>query len=240
MYMSMHIYVRMLRMSKHALLFSSEFLNTFIHVHTYVCLHTAGNIDGDPMFTVPLSINKKMLSQFSKKDKQWDLCYEVHGREDKIYNLVSDQCVLVNTHLKLASNPKVGNIMARIGIVAKDYDGRCHKIQADLEGKKVTINDMQMKNRTWMGRGITVIKLGDKVRVSVPNCKGQKMVFWIVFHFMNGADMIKFIIADGNGLSPSSHGLMGKSKECRYMLWNGFILHIRNIGMYHMYVRTHV
>ena len=191
------------------------------------------------MFTVPLSINKKMLSQFSKKDKQWDLCYEVHGREDKIYNLVSDQCVLVNTHLKLASNPKVGNIMARIGIVAKDYDGRCHKIQADLEGKKVTINDMQMKNRTWMGRGITVIKLGDKVRVSVPNCKGQKMVFWIVFHFMNGADMIKFIIADGNGLSPSSHGLMGKSKECHYMLWNGFILHIRNIGMYHMYVRTH-
>ena len=170
------------------------------------------------MFTVPLSINKKMLSQFSKKDKQWDLCYEVHGREDKIYNLVSDQCVFVNTHLKLASNPKVGNIMARIGIVAKDYDGKCHKIQADLEGKKVTINDMQMKNRNWLGRGISVRKLGDKVRVSVPNCKGQKMVFWVTFHFMNNANMIKFIIVDGNGLSPSSHGLIGEFKEHHYII----------------------
>ena len=181
--------------------------------------HIAGNIDGDPMFTVPLSINKKMLSQFSKEDKQWDLCYEVHGREDKIYNLVSDQCVLVNTHLKLASNPKVGNIMARIGIVAKDYDGRCHKIQADLEGKKIIINEMQMKKRTWTGRGISVIKLGDKVRVSVPNCKGHKMVFWITFHFMNDADMIKFIIVDGNGLSPSSHGLIGEFKEHHYIMY---------------------
>ena len=168
-----------------------------------------GNIDGDPMFTVPLNIDRKMLSKFSQKDKQWDLCYEVHGREEKIYNLVSDQCVFVNTHLKIASNPKVGNIMARIGIMAMDRDGKCHRILADLDGKKLTVNGVDVGGR-WMRGGIIVRKFGDKVDVAVPNCKGRRMVFSIIFHNMNGADMIKFIIADGRGLSPSSHGLIGE------------------------------
>ena len=160
------------------------------------------------MFTVPLNIDRKMLSKFSQKDKQWDLCYEVHGREERIYNLVSDQCVFVNTHLKMASNPKVGNIMARIGIMAMDNDGKCHKILADLNGKNLTVNGVV--NNTWLHKGIIVHRFGDKVNVAVPNCKGQRMVFSIIFHYMNGADMIKFIIADGRGLSPSSHGLIGE------------------------------
>ena len=44
--------------------------------------------------------------------------------------------------------------------------------------------------------------------VAAPKCNGRRMVFSIIFHYMNGADMIKFIIADGRGLSPSSHGLI--------------------------------
>ena len=167
-------------------------------------------VDGDPMFIAPVSLPKKVVTTLlGHEQTELAICYEVHGVENKTYNLVSDMCVSVNAHLTLASNPKVGNIMSRIGVMAMDNEGQCHQIEADLYQRSLVHNGQAVEGRK-QHKGILMTKMRDRARVSVPNCKGHSVVFWIIFHYYNGADMIKFSITDGHGLRPASHGLMGK------------------------------
>jgi hypothetical protein len=170
---------------------------------------TTGTIDGDPMFSVPLAINEHDLAKFSKSDKQWDLCYEVHGQQQKVYNLVSDSCVTINAQLELASNPKVGNVITRLGFKSLDYDGWCHEIEVTLDGHKLLVDNKEVEDK-WENKRVHAEKISNSITVSVPNCNRKGLSFKTIFHDMNGADMIKFVIAEGSGLSTTSHGLIGQ------------------------------
>ena len=179
---------------------------TVYYLSTLLSLHA---VDGDPMFIAPISLPKKSVSKLlGSEETELAICYEVHGAEDKIYNLVSDTCVSVNTHLTVASNPKIGNIMSRIGITAMDNEGQCHEIEADLYKRSLTDNGQAVEGRK-QHKGIMLTKMRDRARITVPNCNGHSVVFWVIYHYFNGADMIKFTIGDGHGLRPASHGLMG-------------------------------
>ena len=186
----------------------------YLHVDVFKvhssCILFLSTVDGDPMFIAPVSLPKiAVIELFGQENTELAICYEVHGAENKIYNLVSDMCVSVNAHLTLASNPKVGNIMSCIGVMAMDNEGKCNQIEADLYQRTLVHNGQAVEGRK-QHKGILLTKMRDRARISVPNCKGQSVVFWVIYHYHNGADMIKFTIADGHGLRPESHGLMGK------------------------------
>ena len=51
------------------------------------------------------------------------LCYEIHGRANSYFNLVSDKCTSVNAFYIPLDNPLAGNIIGGIGINAIDQDG---------------------------------------------------------------------------------------------------------------------
>ena len=139
-------------------------------------------------FTVSLP-KIAVIELFGQENTELAICYKVHGAENKIYNLVSDMCVSVNAHLTLASNPKVGNIMSRIGVMAMDNEGKCNQIEADLYHRTLVHNGQAVEGRK-QHKGILLTKMRDRARISVPNCKGQSVVFWVIYHYHNGADMI--------------------------------------------------
>ena len=67
---------------------------TVYYLSTLLSLHA---VDGDPMFIAPINLPMKMVSKLlGSEETELAICYEVHGAEDKIYNLVLDTCVSVN------------------------------------------------------------------------------------------------------------------------------------------------
>ena len=169
-----------------------------------------GDVDGDPMFTVPLNISK---DSFILKDKgKLDLCYEVHGEKNKIFNLMSDSCLSINALLEEpAKNPEIGNVMTEVGVIAKDLNGNCQRIHVDLKQRSLKLNNERIVGQKTYN-GMHLLKLRDRVEVSMPGCiNGTSLSFRIEFNYMNGADMLKVIFSDESGLRQDSHGLMGKS-----------------------------
>ena len=79
------------------------------------------------LYTVPLrTMNTSNIIEGTP------LCYEVHGRADRYFNLVSDDCTSVNAHYVAAVRPRAGNVIDQIGIVTSDCSNRCQRIQVDV------------------------------------------------------------------------------------------------------------
>lgn len=140
------------------------------------------------------------------------LCYEVRGQANQHFNLISDTCVSVNALYSPMITPSKGNIISKIGVLAEDNDGTCQQIEADLEGCTARVNGevVTVYNRG----GIHVRRRTNRIRIAVPNCKTVNLVLWIICEVRRGQPMIKFVVARGFNLRPTSHGLVGKSYIC--------------------------
>ena len=154
------------------------------------------SIIGDPLFTVTLPEGDEFM------------CYEVHGEAGKYFNLVSDTCTSVNAHFtQLPSDARL-NRMSDIGIYAAHTSDACAQIQIRLENCTGFVNGEQITS-TYQHNGISVRHYMNRWRVSVPNCvSSQPLVMWIFCD--SDPDMLRFRIARGNNLAPTSHGLLGK------------------------------
>lgn len=180
---------------------------------TYTGILVNDSIVGDPLFSIPLT-NTTHLS------RPTSLCYEIHGRVNTTFNLISDRCITVNGRYKSLSNASEGNVIESMGIKTVDNNGRCINIITSLGNQSgvchVTVNRINIISRYNEGAGVVVIKKAGLVRVSVPNCDREELVMWIMCDVIissNGRHsdgMIDFVINRGANLSPSSHGLVGE------------------------------
>ena len=153
------------------------------------------SVIGDPLFTVTLPQENEFM------------CYEVHGEAGKYFNLVSDTCTSVNALFTVLPTDPLLNRMSEIGVYAKDDSGDCVQVQISLDGCSGYLNGDRL-NMTYKQDGVSVKRYLDRWRVSVPNCASTKAVMWIFCD--SGPDMLRFHIARGNNLAPTSHGLLGK------------------------------
>ena len=152
------------------------------------------------------------------------LCYEVHGEANQHFNLISDTCVSVNALYSSMTNPSNGNIISKIGVLAKDSNGLCQEIEADLAGctARVNGNNVTMYNQD----GIRVRRRTNRIRISVPNCENtDSLVMWVICQDQ-GEPMIKFVVARGFNLRPTSHGLIGKSNSVLIIQFGSLIMSI--------------
>ena len=135
------------------------------------------------------------------------LCYEIRGEANQHFNLISDSCVSVNA--LYSSIPSGGNFIRKIGVLAEDSNGVCQEIEADLEGctARVNGNNVAMYNQD----DVLVVRRTNRIRISVPNCNNINLVMWVICEVRGGQSMLKFVVARGFNLNPTSHGLIGKS-----------------------------
>ena len=139
------------------------------------------------------------------------MCYEVHGEDGKYFNLISDTCTSVNALFsQLPSNPRL-NRMSEIGVYARGTSNQCTRIQINLDSCAGYV-DGQVISSTYSSSGISVRPYR---RVSVPNCvSSPSLVMWISCE--QDPDMLRFRIARGNNLTPSSHGLLGNPQPLKH------------------------
>ena len=157
-------------------------------------------IVGDPLYEVPVIVDGE--------NNKTSLCFEVHGEANQTFNLISDTCVSVNALYSAMFIPVHGNIISKVGVLAEDSSGVCQQIEADLEGctARVNGNNVTMYNQD----GIRVMRRTNRIRISVPNCNRIPLVMWVICEVREQQPMIKFVVARGFNLSPTSHGLIGK------------------------------
>ena len=148
------------------------------------------------------------------------LCYEVRGQANQTFNLISDTCVSVNAlYSPVASETR---FISKIGVLAKDNDGKCVEIAVDLmKGCAVSVNGTVM--RSYKQDGVEVRRHGkSRVRIAVPNCKSDAVVMLVHCQAKAGQSMMPFEITKGTSLGRTSHGLVGMygtsySMGCVYM-----------------------
>ena len=150
------------------------------------------------------------------------LCYEVHGEPGEHFNLISDTCVSVNALYSSMMDPSNGNIISKIGVLAEDSNGVCQEIEADLGGctARVNANNVILYNQD----GIRVRRRTNRIRISVPNCESTELVMWVTCEVQGEQPMIKFVVARGFNLRPTSHGLVGKSNSVLIIQFGSLIM----------------
>jgi len=157
------------------------------------------------LYTVPLQISEEMLSD-DPEFAELSLCYEIHGRADEFFNLVSDQCVSINAEYVQSEN-KTLNFIQRVGVLAVDNNGDCQRIIVDSDGCSASVNAMTGSQAVpYNAAGVSVRKSANHFRIAVPNCELQDLVVWVV---CEPTSALKFVIMRGSNLQPTSHGLVG-------------------------------
>ena len=161
---------------------------------------------GDPLYTVPYNTGSPSVRR--------NFCFEVHGRSNTHFNLISDKCVSVNAHY---SGVEGGlNIISGVSIRAEDDNGMCRNIFVSLDGcsASTSTGDGELASIAgfFQSGGISVRPGNDRVRVSVPNCEYLNLILWVICE-RGDIDMIRFQIARGLNLRPTSHGLLGEDRS---------------------------
>ncbi len=175
---------------------------------------------GDPLMTVPLSVSPEDLALLGTD--QVSLCYEIHGRADQYFNLVTDECTSVNARYVAASSSL--NVIGDVGVRAVANDGQCRNILVDVDGCTASVDGVALDPMgRYMSAGVSVRRYSNRVRISVPNCNELSLVMWVFCETRtlddpeapNGilvADMIKFVVMRGLNFGHSdAHGLIGES-----------------------------
>ena len=108
------------------------------------------------------------------------LCYKVHGQANGFFNLISDNCVTVNTHYARVNinSPNIDmNVVDVVGVRGVSNNGTCVNIKVSLQGCRATV-DGQVVNM-YQVNGITVNRYLRQVRITVPNCGDMNLVTWV-------------------------------------------------------------
>ena len=151
----------------------------------------------DPQFTVTLP-----------QDQSRSMCYEVHGIAGNYFNLISDTCTSVNALFSAMPGMPIFNRMSVIGIHAGTsaaQSGNCARIQISVDNCTASLDGVPIE-LTNVVDDIRIRKFNNRWRVSVPNCERPSAVIWVTCE----RNMLRFRIARGSNLRPTSHGLLGK------------------------------
>ena len=163
-------------------------------------------VRGDPLFTIPLP------SLFVQDDdlKGASLCFEYHGQSGNYYSLISDRCVSINALFSSGVNDSSLNVITEIGIRTEGANGTCHNISVRRDGCSAAFDGVPLVGTVNRDK-VMVGMRRNYIRVSLPNCeKDKRLVVWMFCNKRNSEDMLEMVVSRGDGLQPSSHGLIGR------------------------------
>jgi hypothetical protein len=136
------------------------------------------------------------------------MCYEIHGGEEKYFNLISDTCTSVNARFSAMQAMPDVNRMRVIGMYAATSatpNGNCAEIEINIDSCSAYLDGEPVELMAQVD-DIRIRKFNNRWRVSVPNCQRPSATMWITCE----ANMLRFRIARGSNLAPTSHGLLGQ------------------------------
>ena len=183
------------------------------HCLNFVLLKGTYDFVEETLYTVPLHIDENLVETHPELSRA-TLCYSIDGRANRYFNLVSDKCVSVNAYYIPAQRADFFNVINKIGITAVDSDDNIQNIEIDQENCLATVGTTPVTSEMiYHSANITVRRRRNGYRIAVPNCQPRHLVIWVTCQSTQDADLLKFVIARGRNLMPTSHGLVGKKNK---------------------------
>ena len=145
------------------------------------------------------------------------LCYELHGKRDSYFNLISDTCLSVNAHYITPFAGLPINVIDQISVVATDQANDNVRISVDLSGCTARVDGVEIA-RLYYNEGILVRRFPSRVTISTSNCQEQAVVMRVFCHSGNlsadgenflETDMIRLVVGRNVSLTETSHGIVG-------------------------------
>ena len=175
-------------------------------------------LTGDPLLTVPIFDDPNVRPG----DDISSLCYEVHGKTNEYFNLISDECTTVNAYYEKAQTNSSNidlNVVTKIGVRAVGDSGTCRNIEVDLNMCRTMVDGEVVDNLDSDGIKMKRYVSSSRVRISVPNCADTVLVMWVfcrsgrvedpVTWVYFNINFIRYVVMRGLNLNERSHGLIG-------------------------------
>ena len=169
------------------------------------------------MLTVPLLLDEEVQREFGRNNIS--LCYQVHGRPGKYFSLISDACVSVNARYQRQTNSPSAMYISDVGIIGIDDNDTCVNVELNANGCAVKVNNESIEN-IYELNGLTVTKLTDGVRLSLPNCEFRDIVITVMCSPLptTGQPRLELFLSRMLNFRATSHGLLGKYVRTRMQL----------------------
>ena len=210
---------------------------------TFILSHTEGQVNdtltGDPLLTVPIVTPQ---DNGSSTNNAPSLCYEVHGKANEYFNLISDECTTVNAYYETAQTNSTNidiNVVTRIGVRTVGDCGTCTNIEVDLDSCTASIDEVQILSMTSVvtdGIRLRWNANGSRVRIAVPNCADTMLVMWVfctsgrvedpVTWEYFSINFIRFVVMRGLNLNEFAHGLIGNTIMHRNRIAPSAVKHV--------------
>ena len=169
------------------------------------------------VMSVPLDIDPSLLGLTANT---LSLCYQIHAKAGKYFNLLSDKCVSVNAHVIQPHSDIDSNVMDQIGVHAVGNNGSCYNITVDRHDCSIHINGQQLSDNADFQEEDIVVKqyaasIGQpqSVQISVPNCDSGSIDMFISCTYYNiqnmATEILQFGSTRGGALAEPPHGLIG-------------------------------
>lgn len=169
-------------------------------------------IGGDPMLSVPFNTPSPDFTP-----GEVALCYEIHGRAGKYFNLISDTCLSVNAHYFKPNHTLRIHVIDQISVVMTNDLGNNINVSVDLEECRVSLGGRVVKFYNDSGVALWSISNTSAI-IWASNCESEPVVMWVTCErrtfkdrtLTAESDLIKFTVARGLALNKTSHGLLGQ------------------------------
>ena len=184
---------------------------------------------GDPLIAVPLP---ESSGATLNSTSGLSLCYEIKGKPNAHFNLISDKCASVNAHYRQAELAEYLNVIDAVGVVAIDNEGVCHNIKVEGTTCQATVDEVPLEilldsidgsiqHLSYTVAGLQVRLLTSRVQVSIPNCAENGFNVYVVCEsnfveddyneglFIGPIDMIKVAVTQGYNINEAAHGILG-------------------------------
>ena len=161
------------------------------------------------VLTAPLLLDEEVQGEFG--GDSISLCYQVHGRPEEFFSLISDACVSVNVRYQRQTASLSETYISDVGIISVDDNDTCVRVEVNSNDCAVTVNN-EVLQTIYDVSGLTVTKLTDGVRLSLPNCEFRDVIITVMCSPLptTGQSRMELFLSRMLNFRATSHGLLGK------------------------------
>lgn len=188
------------------------------------------------VLTAPLLLDEEIQNELGRNNIS--LCYQVHGRPRKFFSLISDACVSVNVRYRRQTGSPSAMYVSDVGIIGIDDNDTCVRVELNANGCTAKVND-EILLTSYELNGLSVTKLTDGVRMSLPNCEFRDIIITALCRPLTTTAQTSLELSLSRMLNfrATSHGLLGQFWNVPVMLtqwavnstYGGFFLPTYNV-----------
>eukprot|EP00731_Ephydatia_muelleri_P017154 Em0010g252a len=164
-------------------------------------------VSDDPLFIVHPAPTSTSTSTNAPQPPPPALCYEILGKPNFIFNMVSTHCTSVNALYSSLDGQR--NVISTLGLLAVDNSGVCVRVEVGAGDCVPTVGRARLSSQ-YNQNGVSVTWSKGLVNIGVPDCSHGNMVVSVSCNVIGSRAILGINVMRQLDHHPGSHGLLGQ------------------------------